>query len=67
MYIKRKSSISTDHADKDEFWTVPEVAAFMRVSCNTVRAKAQSGELPGRKVFGQWKFRASIVRSLMPQ
>jgi excisionase family DNA binding protein len=40
-----------------EVLTAKEAAEFLRVSENTVKAKARAGQLPGAKVGKEWRFR----------
>jgi len=37
--------------------TAKEAAEFLRVSENTVKAKARAGQIPGAKVGKEWRFR----------
>jgi len=41
----------------DEILTIREVAALLKIGEKTAYTMAQSGELPGFKVRGQWRFR----------
>jgi excisionase family DNA binding protein len=54
------------HADAPaDVLTVDGAAALLQASADDVRALAESGELPGRKVGGDWRFaRAAILRWL---
>lgn len=40
----------------EEVLKIKEVAALLKVGEKTVYSMAQSGELPGFKVRGQWRF-----------
>ncbi len=40
----------------DEILTIREVAAHLKIGEKTAYTMAQSGELPGFKVRGQWRF-----------
>ena len=40
----------------DEVLTLEEVAAFLKLSVDTVRARAEEGELPGRRFGKDWRF-----------
>ncbi len=40
----------------EELFKVKNVAALLKVGEKTVYSMAQSGELPGFKVRGQWRF-----------
>ena len=45
----------------DEILTIREVAALLKIGEKTTYTMAQSGELPGFKVRGQWRFRRSDI------
>jgi excisionase family DNA binding protein len=48
-----------------EVLTLPEAAELLRVDEAAVVALAESGELPGRKVAGEWRFaRAAVLQWL---
>jgi len=42
--------------EPSQVMTVPEVAAYLKLARSKVSKLAQSGELPGRKVGGKWRF-----------
>jgi len=44
-----------------EILTIREVAAILKVGTKTTYTMAQSGELPGFKVGGQWRFRRGDI------
>lgn len=41
----------------DEILTIQDVAALLKIGEKTAYTMAQSGDLPGFKVRGQWRFR----------
>lgn len=45
----------------DEILTIREVAALLKIGDKTAYTMAQSGELPGFKVRGQWRFRRAEI------
>lgn len=47
--------------------TVKDVASSLHLHCNTVRRKAATGAIPGRKIGGQWRFRAEAIKNLLPE
>ena len=47
----------------DEVLTIKEVAAMLKVGEKTAYTLAQSRELPGFKVGGQWRFRRSDIQT----
>lgn len=50
---------------KDEpLWTIQEVADYLRLKPRTISNKAQSGEIPARKVAGRWRFDPKVIRNL---
>jgi excisionase family DNA binding protein len=45
-----------------EVLTLEQLAALLAVDAEAARALAESGELPGRKIAGEWRFsRAAIL------
>lgn len=49
--------------DSDEILTIREVASLLKIGAKTAYTMVQSGELPGFKVRGQWRFRRSDIRA----
>ena len=45
----------------DPLMTLEEVAAYLRLSKDTVYRMAQAGKIPASKVGTQWRFRGSEV------
>jgi excisionase family DNA binding protein len=45
----------------DEILTIREVAALLKIGEKTTYTMAQSGQLPGFKVRGQWRFRRTDI------
>jgi len=48
---------------KLEVLNIKEVAALLRVAEKTAYTLAQTGELPGFKVGGQWRFRVRDIEA----
>ncbi len=46
---------------EDEILTIREVGTLLKIGEKTAYTMAQSGELPGFKVRGQWRFRRSDI------
>lgn len=46
-----------------EFLTIREVAELLRIGEKTAYTLAQTGELPGFKAGGQWRFRRSDINA----
>ena len=42
--------------NRDDIYTLKELAALLKVADRTIYAMAQSGQLPAFKVRGQWRF-----------
>jgi excisionase family DNA binding protein len=63
-------SLTVGHAELHpdppaEVLTLAGVAALLQVTADDVEALAVAGELPGRKVGGEWRFaRAAVLRWL---
>jgi len=51
----------------DALMTLGEVAAYLRLSKDTVYRMAQSGKIPASKVGTQWRFRQSDVDEWLEQ
>ncbi|HHH29327.1 MAG TPA: DNA-binding protein [Polyangiaceae bacterium] len=51
----------------DEILTIREVAALLKIGEKTTYTMAQSGELPGFKVRGQWRFRRADLDAWIRQ
>jgi excisionase family DNA binding protein len=49
------------HAETPEVLTLEQLAAFLQVDKDTVRALAETSELPGRLVGGEWRFSRQAV------
>ena len=45
----------------DEILTIYEVAVLLKIGKKTAYTMTRSGELPGFKVRGQWRFRRSDI------
>jgi len=45
----------------DEVLTLEEAAAVLKVSADVVRSHAESGDLPGRLLAGDWRFARTAV------
>lgn len=53
----------TSGADQpaDDVLTLEEVAAFLKLSPDVVRARAEEGDLPGRRFGKEWRFARAAV------
>lgn len=49
--------------NRDEVFTVKEMAALLKVGNRTIYAMALAGDLPAFKVRGQWRFRKTDVEA----
>lgn len=54
-----KSAVSSD---TQPFWTVEEVAKYLRLEPETIRSMAREGKLPAIKVGRVWRFRRELVK-----
>lgn len=45
-----------------EIWTVKQVAFYLRINPKTVYELVNSGELPGFKVGGSWRFKRADIK-----
>lgn len=46
----------------DNYVTVPEMAEILRVSPDTIRRRATSGDIPAVRIGRQWRFDVAEVR-----
>jgi excisionase family DNA binding protein len=53
--------VATDSAGGFEVLTAAETATFLRVEPAAVEALAESGELPARRIGGDWRFSRRAV------
>ena len=51
----------------DEIITLPELAAYLKLSERTVYGYAQRGLLPGIKVGSAWRFRKADIQAWLEQ
>lgn len=51
----------------DSLMTLEEVAAYLRLSKDTVYRMAQTGKIPASKVGNQWRFRREEVEAWLEQ
>jgi excisionase family DNA binding protein len=45
----------------DDVLTLDEVAAFLKLSPDVIRARAEEGDLPGRRFGTEWRFARAAV------
>jgi excisionase family DNA binding protein len=53
------------HGNDEEAVGIPQIARLLRVSTDTVYRKARSGDIPGFKLGGLWRFFPSQVKEHM--
>ncbi len=51
----------------DELMTLEEVAAYLRLSKDTLYRMAQTGKIPASKVGNQWRFRRTEIDTWLEQ
>lgn len=54
-------------AEAGDFWTVEEVAIYLRIPQSTIYKLAQDKVLPGFKVGKHWRFRRESVLNWVKQ
>jgi excisionase family DNA binding protein len=59
----KKSSKASSHIP-ESLWTVKEVARYLQLKPETVRALARRGELPAVKIGKVWRFDRSAIYEL---
>ncbi len=52
-----------NNPDTNPVMTIQEVADYLQVSPSTIYKLANSGQLPGRKVGGRWRFARKTVEA----
>ncbi len=52
-------------AHMPEVATIPEVASFLRVSKTTVRKMIKDGELPAKRIRGQWRIMRQALQEYL--
>jgi excisionase family DNA binding protein len=55
--LERNHSGGTSSPDSEPLWTVPDVAEYLRLKPEAVRAMARREELPAVKVGKAWRFK----------
>ena len=45
----------------DEVMTIEELAAYLKITHRTLYQKVNNGEIPGKKVFGKWRFHKTAI------
>ncbi len=61
LAVGRVEVTNTPEARTDEVLTLAETAALLKVSADTVRSRAEEGELPGRRFGKEWRFARTAV------
>lgn len=62
---EHEMSLRPANVPMDEVWTTEEVAEYLKVSADTVRAQAKKGRLPGAfQVASMWRFNSSKIRQM---
>jgi excisionase family DNA binding protein len=46
----------------EPLWTIKDVARYLRLKPDTVRAMARRGDLPAIKVGNSWRFRPDLIK-----
>jgi len=49
----------------DPLWTVEDVAAFLKLQPETIRAMARRGELPALKIGKVWRFQKHAIHDML--
>lgn len=61
MNLKAVSLQNGQEDNTEPLWTVEEVAQYLRLEPDTVRAMARDAKLPAIKVGRMWRFRRSAL------
>lgn len=52
----KERGVAVDSVREKEVLTVEEAAELLRFAPYTIREKARDGQIPGRKIGGEWRF-----------
>ncbi|MHC1732913.1 MAG: helix-turn-helix domain-containing protein [Bacteroidales bacterium] len=70
--LKALSEAQEDQAQKkrkeissETLWTIEEVASYLRLRPDTIRAMSRDGRLPGIRVGRVWRFKKSQIEKLV--
>jgi excisionase family DNA binding protein len=61
LSVGRVETIGPRDRPVDEVLTLQEVAAFLRLSEDAVRSRAEEGDLPGRRFGKEWRFALTAI------
>jgi len=61
VQVGRVEVTSSGDMRADEVLTLEEAAAFLKLSPDAVRSRAEDGELPGRRFGKEWRFARMAV------
>jgi len=48
----------------EPLWTVDDVARYLRLEPETVRAMARRGDIPAVKIGRVWRFRRNLIKEI---
>ena len=48
-------------SEPDDVMTVDDVSQYLRLGKSTIYKLAKSGDLPGRKIGGRWRFSQQVL------
>jgi excisionase family DNA binding protein len=61
LSVGRVEAIDARDRPVDEVLTLEEIAAFLKLSPDAVRSRAEQGDLPGRRFGKEWRFAVTAV------
>ena len=70
QYEERLSTgnfVEQNASNSEPLWTVNDVAQYLRLKSETVRAMARRGDLPVVKVGRMWRFKRKLVENWLQQ
>jgi excisionase family DNA binding protein len=66
-HIDSKKRIEVSTPEAEPLWTVKEVARYLRIKPETVRAMARRGDLPVVKVGRMWRFKRNLIEKWLQE
>jgi excisionase family DNA binding protein len=67
LTVGRADVLDTAEGPPGEVLTLEEAGALLRVAPDAVRARAEEGGLPGRRLGGEWRFARSALLAWLLQ
>ena len=53
-------------ATRDEYLSIPQLAAMLKITPQTLRRHIREGQIPAARIGGHWRVRRSDLEALFP-